>query len=150
LRLPTSLRKLYPATIWDQEYIRVSPGAHFLQFDSHAYPILALAGLLVLLILAVACANLGGLLMARGVSRQHEIQIRLSIGARRSRIFRQLFTESLLLAFLGSIAALPISYIALRLVLVYVDAPTWMSAAPDWRSARLHGGHCLHGSALFA
>jgi predicted permease len=133
LALTNRLRKLYPATIWDQEYIRISPGAHFLQFDSHAYPILALAGLLVLLILAVACANLGGLLMARGVSRQHEIQIRLSIGARRSRIFRQLFTESLLLAFLGSIAALPISCIALRLTLVYADAPTWMSAMPDWR-----------------
>ncbi len=133
LALTNQLRKLYPATIWDREYISVSSGAHFLQFDNHAYPILALAGLLVLLILAVACANLGGLLMARGVSRQHEIQIRLSIGARRSRIFRQLFTESLLLAFLGSIAALPISCLALRLALTYADAPTWMSAAPDWR-----------------
>ena len=133
LALTNQLRKMYPSVIWDNEYIRVSPGAHFLQFDSHAYPVLALAGLLVLLILAVACANLGGLLMARGVSRQHEIQIRLSIGARRSRIFRQLFTESLLLAFLGSLAALPVSCIALRLVLVHADAPTWMSAVPDWR-----------------
>ena len=133
LALTNQLRKMYPSVIWDNEYIRVSPGAHFLQFDSHAYPVLALAGLLVLLILAVACANLGGLLMARGVSRKHEIQIRLSIGARRSRIFRQLFTESLLLAFLGSLAALPISALALRLALVYADAPTWMSAAPDWR-----------------
>jgi predicted permease len=133
LALTNQLRKLYPEVIWDNEYIRVSPGAHFLEFDNHAYPILGLAGLLVLLILAVACANLGGLLMARGVSRQHEIQIRLSIGARRSRIFRQLFTESLLLAFLGSIAALPLSFLALRLVLVYADAPSWMSAIPDWR-----------------
>jgi predicted permease len=133
LALTNQLRKMYPSLIWDKEYIRVSPGAHFLQFDSHVYPFLALAGLLVLLILAVACANLGGLLMARGVSRQREIQIRLSIGARRMRIFRQLFTESLLLAFLGSIAALPISCIALRLTLVYSDAPTWMRAVPDWR-----------------
>jgi predicted permease len=131
--LTSQLRKLYPAVIWDNEYIRVSPAAHFLEFDSHAYPILTLAGLLVLLILAVACANLGGLLMARGVNRQHEIQIRLSIGARRSRIFRQLFTENLLLALLGSMAALPMSYLSLHLVLGYSDAPTWMSAAPDWR-----------------
>ena len=133
LALTDRLRKIYPATIWDREYIRVSPGAHFLAFDSHAYPILALVGLLVLLILAVACANLGGLLMARGVSRQHEIQIRLSIGARRLRIFRQLFTESLLLAFAGAIAALVFSCIALRLTLVYANAPAWMSALPDWR-----------------
>jgi predicted permease len=133
LALTNQLRKLYPAVIWDKEYIRVFPGAHFLEFDSHAFPIVALAGVLVLLILAVACANLGGLLMARGVSRQHEIQIRLSIGARRSRIFRQLFTESLLLASLGSIAALPLSYLTLSLVLHYANAPTWMSAVPDWR-----------------
>lgn len=133
LTLTNQLRKIYPTVIWDHEYIRVSPGAHFLEFDNRAYPILALVGLLVLLILAVACANLGGLLMARGVSRQHEIQIRISIGARRSRIFRQLFTESLLLALLGSIAALPLSCIVLRLALVYSDAPTWMSAMPDWR-----------------
>ncbi len=133
LGLTNQLRKLYPATIWDGEFIRVSPGAHFLQFDDHAYPILGLAGMLVLLILAVACANLGGLLMARGMRRQHEIHIRFSIGAKRSRIFRQLFTESLLLAFLGSIAALPISYLALRIALVYAHAPRWMSALPDWR-----------------
>lgn len=133
LALTTQLRKLYPAMIWDNEYIRLSPGAHFVQLDNHVYPIFALAGLLVLLILAVACANLGGLLMARGVSRQHEIQIRYSIGARRSRIFRQLFTESLLLACMGTTAAVPLSYVALRLALNYADAPAWMSAAPDWR-----------------
>jgi len=133
LALTNQLRKLYPAVIWDNEYIRVSPAAHFIEFDEHVFPFLALAGTLVLLILAVACANLGGLLMARGANRQHEIGIRLSIGARRSRIFRQLFTESLLLAFLGSVAALPVSYLVLRLTLVYVDAPNWMSAAPDWR-----------------
>jgi predicted permease len=133
LALTNQLRPLYPKVIWDNEYVRVSPGAHFLEFDEHAYPILGVIGVLVLLILAVACANLGGLLMARGANRQHEIEIRLSIGARRSRIFRQLFTESLLLAFLGSMAALPISYIALRLTLVQANAPNWMSAAPDWR-----------------
>jgi predicted permease len=133
LALTNQLRKLYPTVIWDNEYVRVSPGAHFMEFDDRAFPILGLSGLLVLLILAVACANLGGLLMARGVSRQQEIQIRLSVGARRSRIFRQLFTESLLLAFLGAMAALPISYVALRATLVYADAPSWMSAAPDWR-----------------
>jgi predicted permease len=133
LELTNQLRKLYPTVIWDKEFIRVSPGAHFLEFDSHAYPILGMAGMLVLLILAVACANLGGLLMARGARRQHEIHIRFSIGAKRSRIFRQLFTESLLLALLGSIAALPISYLALHVALVYAHAPTWMSALPDWR-----------------
>jgi predicted permease len=89
--------------------------------------------LLVLLILAVACANLGGLLMARGVSRRREIQLRIDLGARKSRVFRQLLTENMLLGLLGSVAALPLSYAVLRVVLVYANAPAWMSALPDWR-----------------
>jgi predicted permease len=133
LSLTNQLRKLYPAVIWDHERIIVSPAAHFFPPDEDGAPILALVALLVLLILAVACANLGGLLMARGVIRQREIQLRLDLGARKSRLFRQLLTESLLLGLLGSIAALPLSYIVLRLALVYANAPTWMSALPDWR-----------------
>ncbi len=94
---------------------------------------LAIVGLLVFLILAIACANLGGLLMARGAGRQREIQLRFDLGARKLRVFRQLLTENLLLGLLGSIAALPLSYGVLRLVLVYSNAPAWMSALPDWR-----------------
>ncbi len=132
LSLTNELRKLYPAVIWDHERIIVTPGAHFFSLED-AGPILALVALLVLLILAVACANLGGLLMARGVSRRREIQLRLDLGARRSRIFRQLVTESLLLGLLGALAALPLSYTVLHLALLYTSAPTWMSALPDWR-----------------
>jgi predicted permease len=132
LSLTNQLRKLYPAVIWDHEYTVVTPGAHFFSVPDTA-PILAFVALLVLLILAVACASLGGLLMARGVNRRREIQLRLDLGARKSRVFRQLLTESLLLGLLGSIAALPLSYAVLRVALVYANAPTWMSALPDWR-----------------
>jgi predicted permease len=132
LALTNQLRKLYPTVIWDHEYIVISPGAHFFSFEG-APPILALVGLLVSLILATACANLGGLLMARGAGRQQEIQLRFNLGARKLRVFRQLLTENLLLGLLGSIAALPLSYGVLRLVLLYSNAPAWMSALPDWR-----------------
>jgi predicted permease len=92
-----------------------------------------MVGSLVLLILIVACANLGGLMTARGISREHEIGIRVAIGANRKRIFRQLFTESLLLALLGSLAGLVLSCVIMRVTLITADAPRWMSAIPDWR-----------------
>jgi predicted permease len=135
LSLTNQLRKIYPTVIWDHEYIVITPGAHFFTFEGGPGrpPMLALVGLLVFLILATACANLGGLLMARGSGRQREIQLRFDLGARKLRVFRQLLTENLLLGLLGSIAALPLSYCVLRLVLMYSNAPAWMSALPDWR-----------------
>jgi predicted permease len=132
LSLTNQLRKLYPSVIWDHEYIVITPGTHFFSFEDGP-PVLALAGLLVFLILAIACSNLGGLLMARGAGRQREIQLRFDLGARKSRVFRQLLTENLLLGLLGSIAALPLSYAVLRFVLTSTNAPSWMSALPDWR-----------------
>ncbi|ABF41897.1 ABC efflux pump, inner membrane subunit [Candidatus Koribacter versatilis Ellin345] len=132
LALTDQLRKLYPAMIWDNERIVVTPGAHFFTSEDSG-PILAFVAVLVLLILGIACANLGGLLMARGASRQREIRLRFELGARRFRVFRQLLTENFLLGFLGAVAALPLSYVALRLTLTYANAPSWMSAVPDWR-----------------
>jgi predicted permease len=135
LSLTNQLRKIYPTVIWDSEYIVVDPGAHFFTFEGGPGrpPVLQIIGLLVFLILATACANLGGLLMARGAGREREIRLRFDLGARNLRVFRQLLTENLLLGLLGSIAALPLSYGVLRLVLMYSNAPAWMSALPDWR-----------------
>jgi predicted permease len=67
---------------------------------------LRMLGFLVAALLLMTCANLAGLLLARGLERQRELATRLSIGASRSRIIAQLLTESLLLGLAGGTAGL--------------------------------------------
>jgi predicted permease len=142
--LAAQLRKQQPAGIWENESLPSQPGAYAKNITGsrsgsgkvdgdELYPVVALVGALVLLILGVACGNLGSLLLARGVAREREIAIRVSVGAGRGRLIRQLFTESLLLALLGSAAGLGLGYVVFRILMVYSSTPAWMNPTPDWR-----------------
>jgi predicted permease len=131
--LTGELRREHPEAVWDDEYIQSSPGGHLQVMQPEMYRVAVMVGILTVLILAVACSNLGALLLARAVTREHEIGIRVAIGAGRVRIFRQLCTESLLLAMLGAAAGLGLGFVVLQVTLRVTDAPKWLSAAPDWR-----------------
>ncbi len=85
---------------------------------------------LVCLLLFASSAYLGTLLSARSIARRREIALRAALGASRSRLIRQLFSESLLLAFTGSALGVMLAWGASRFLLTFVQSEPGAPAIP--------------------
>jgi predicted permease len=116
-------------------HVVLSPGGGGIQNMQDGYKDhLTLLTWIAALVLLVACANIANLLLVRGMSRRAEMSIRAALGAQRSRIVRQLLTESVLLSGMGGLLGLVVSYLGARalLMLAFPDAHNMpVGAAPS-------------------
>jgi len=112
-------------------HVVLSPGGGGIQNMQDGYKDhLRLLTWIAALVLLVACANIANLLLVRGMSRRAELSIRSALGAQRARIVRQMLTESVVLAGLGGLLGLVISFVAARALL--------MLAFPDQHNMPVH------------
>jgi hypothetical protein len=114
--LSSRLRKLHAATseLSKPTSVLLSRGSA-LPFINRALRLtIVLIASATAMVLVIACANAAGLQLARGTARQQELGMRLSLGATRARLIRQLLTESALIGMLAGTTALPVTWALMR------------------------------------
>ena len=156
---PTYTEGGYSSQIPKQHVVLVPAGAGVQNMQDEQGSGLKLLMIISGLVLLVACANVANLMLARATTRRSEISVRMALGAARSRLIRQMLTESVVLGSLGGVAGLAFAYAGTRMIvsLAFPDArhlgidihPSMIVLGFTFLfrcSPELYLGLCRHGS----
>ena len=161
------------ATELPKQHVTLAPGGGGIQnLQQQTGQGLWMLMILSTVVLLIACANIANLMLARATAHRTEIALRMALGAGRSRLIRQIMTESVVLSFIGGLAGLAVAYAGSHLILTlaFPDAKTMpiqatpslpvlgfaflvslitgilFGAAPAWLSSHAQPAEALRGS----
>lgn len=119
-----------------KQHVVLSPGGGGIQnLQQETHSGLTMLMILSSVVLLIACANIANLLLARGTARRGDVAVRMAMGAARTRLVRQMLTESMLLACIGGFVGLAVAYLGSHtiLALAFPDAKNIpIQASPSW------------------